>query len=144
MFVSATSSLFWTEAHLKRFVPNPDENKTLEDLRPMIRQAEMDIARHISLQQLDALFARLRQSDFTEAQMNVVSMLRSVASALISVNTAPAPLPKPLALRYLRSIYEVMEDNPQDFAEYHASSVYAGRHAPIYENKPQDPLFALL
>lgn len=140
-FVSATSSLFWTDRHLRGYIPRPDESKTLWDYRPQVNGAEMILARHVSQQQLDALYARMRLSDLTAAQLDVIAQLRNVVGALLSL---PLGAPKALALRYLRSIYEVMEDNPLDFAEYHASSIYAGRHAPIYDNKAQDPLFALL
>ena len=140
-FITATSSLFWTEDHLKAVISSADEPKTLWDLRPQINAAEMVIARHISRAQLDALFAKMRQSDLTTAQLQVIAMLRNVVAALVNL---PPGAPKALALRYFRTIYEVMEDNLNDFAEYHASSIYAGRHAPIYENKAQDPLFALL
>ncbi len=140
-FVSATSSLFWTDEDLKKFVDINDESMNIWRFRPRISEAEMVVARHISRQQLDALFAKMRQSDLTSAQLDVITQLRNVVAALVNL---PPGAPKALALRYFRTIYEVMEDNPDDFAEYHASSIYAGRHAPIYENKAQDPLFALL
>ena len=140
-FISATSSLFWTDDHLKRYVHLPDETMTIWKFRPQINGAEMVVARHISREQLDALFAKMRLSELTSAQLDVIVQLRNVVAALVIL---PPGAPKALALRYFRTVYEVMEDNPNDFAEYHASSIYAGRHAPIYENKAQDPLFALL
>lgn len=140
-FVAATSSLFWTEAQARATIPEAHTGKTLDELRPLISRAETEIAKRISREQLVTLFSKMRQSDLTSAQLQVVGMLRSVAGALVAL---PLDYPKALALRYLRNIYEVMEDNPDDFAEYHSSSVYAGRHAPTYENRAQDPLFALL
>lgn len=141
VFVTATSSLFWTEEQVGDAVPNTEAPKTLRELRPKIGQAEAEIAKRISREQLVTLFDKMRQSDLTSAQLQVVGMLRLVAGALVSLSPGS---PKAFALRYLRNIYEVMEDNPDDFAEYHSSSVYAGRHAPTYENRAQDPLFALL
>lgn len=140
-FVAATSSLFWTEKQTRSDIPGSSGDKTLDELRPLISRAETEIAKRISREQLDALYAKMRQSDLTSAQLQVVGMLRVVAGALV---TLPLDSPNAFALRHLRNIYEVMEDNPDDFAEYHSSSVYAGRHAPTYENRAQDPLFVLL
>ncbi len=142
-FIAATSSLFWTEEHLASTVsPVQDPSSTLAQLRPQIHQAEVRVAGHISRQQLDALFVKMRQSNLTDAQLQVIADLRYVVSLLISTQDKITML---ASVRYFfRNIYDVMEDNPNDFAEYIASSIYTGRHAPIYENKAQDPLFALL
>lgn len=140
-FVAATSSLFWTEDQARAAITEAHTGQTLAGLRPLISRAETEIAKRISREQLVTLFTKMRQSDLTSAQLQVVGMLRSVAGALVAL---PLDTPKAFALRYLRNIYEVMEDYPDDFAEYHSSSVYAGRHAPTYENRAQDPLFALL
>lgn len=141
-FRTATSSLFWTDNDVRLSLHTTDETKTLEDLRPLIRKAEIWIEERISSKQLQSIIDNMRKSELTEAQLEAAQKLRYIVALLCNVESPAAAYAA--ADNFFHNIYEIMEDNPEDFPDYINSSIYKGRHAPIYENKAKDPVFALL
>lgn len=142
-FCNATHSLIWTESQLRKITYRSDIDRIIERLRPDITRAEEWIAERISHQQMEALIVAMRSSSVSVIQLQLLGLLKYVISLLL-VENSPREAAELAAKSYFRNVYELMEDNPEEFPEYIASSIYKARKAPFYENKPHDPLFALL
>lgn len=144
-FCDATHSLIWTESQLRKitFRSGTDSERSIDSMRPDITRAEHWISERISMAQYESLINDMRKSTVTVVQLQLLGLLKYVISLLLAPNesTTAAEL---AAKSYFRNVYELMEDNPEEFPEYIASSIYKARQTPLYENKPHDPLFALL
>lgn len=142
-FCEATHSLIWTESQLRKVTYRTDEGRLIESLRPAIARAEQWISERISLAQMESLITKMRKSDVSPVQLQLLGLLKYIVSLLL-VENSTREAAETAARNYFRNVYELMEDAPEEFPEYINSSIYKARKAPIYENKPHDPLFALL
>lgn len=142
-FCDATHSLIWTESQLRKVTYRSDEGRLIESLRPAITRAEQWIAERISFAQMESLIDKMRKSDVSPAQLQMLGLLKYIISLLL-VEDSTREAAETAAKNYFRNVYELMEDAQEEFPEYIESPIYKARKEPLYENKPRDPLFALL
>lgn len=109
--------------------------QTLAQFAPRIMEAQSQIARLISNEQLYAVIESLRTASPDAASQNLhVLMLKFVGGFLANLNE--------LSMRRLRDdIYNYVESNLDSFPIYKDSAAYRANHFKPYENKKEDTTY---
>ncbi len=107
-------------------------------LRPkMIRDTMVLLEPVISKDYMEELIEKQRDGDASNADKKVLELLKYALGSMLNGNPQAAEKITADALRY-------MDNNPDDFPAYTASSEYKARIAAGYENKKESTIFSSL
>lgn len=132
-----TDCLIRTATELQQYGNWEGTRKDFLKLRPqLIHETMTKLEPVFSKSYIDELIEKQRDNDVTDGDLKVITLLKYALGCLVNGNTEAAAKISADALRYI-------DNNPNNFATYFASSEYLSRAA-VYQNTSDSPIFTSL